>query len=280
MERWIGPTLFILLTIFMIGWGRSVFSAPAARNSQTKFVWAEPTRYLRLEAAYTFHSMNYTGSGSSEYQRFFYGDFNRYELRFGIGYLNKFSDQAYQFGVGGTYHLLKPLAVSLDVAVSPNQMIQPVEELQTGVRYSFLKGWLKVGGDFRFQGFRQADLYEGVPVVQFGMPERFWFTGRYILTRTADFLGNTRGEQSFEIRGDLRPFSVLTLSGFYGRSQHDFEAGAPDNPFKQFTADELGGGVRFTFSGGSGLFFDFRGQDRNNAQTSHLYTGGMFIQFR
>lgn len=263
------------LLLFVLVLCRSAYSLE--KETPEEWKWEDSGEYLRILGSFSYYAMNYATDASSEVQELALGDKDHYEFRLHFGYLNQFADQAVFFGLGGDYHIWKPLKLSVDTRFAPAQTVPSRQDYAAGLAYRFLEKWLDVGARYRFQDYRQANLQEAGPIVRVGLLERFWLTGSYLFGESR--LGNGRQptRHRFETRLDAR-ISLLGLAGFYGRSEHDFESGAPDNPFKSFTAHDFGGRIQLSFLMGSGLFFEFRGQDRDNGQNQQIYTIGTFFE--
>lgn len=259
-------------------WVSGAVWADEEKPAEEPGTWRGSGQYLRLDLGFTFHSIDFAPDATSEFQRFAYGDRDRYELRLRLGYTNKFGDDAVGFGLGASWNPVSTIRLSLDTDFAPAQRVMARQDYAGQAEYTVWKR-LVLGGGYRFQDFEQANLHRMGPIVTFRLHERLTLSGRYELSQTRAAGRPNRVNHSATTRAEVVTFRPLMIWASYGRSGYSFEAAAPDDPFKSYRAHEIGAGLRFKYLMGNGLFFDFTTTGRDNGQSVRTYTLGSFLEF-
>lgn len=233
--------------------------------------------HFMVRSAFEYQTYNFATNAPGAHVLFSYKEPDKWEIRGGFDYINKFDDSAPGYRVGGSYWATKGTVLSLDVDFAPGQIVVP----QEGVTFEVSQKIFKVlvpSLSYRFTNYKAAQAHMVMPGVTWYFYPRFDWMAKYILS-LSEFGGSNHTNNSMITRMSWNAVDPLILFAGYAYASESFESGNPINPFGAFHANHVFGGFKWKIYREIGIDFTCDYERRNNGFRLHTYNAGVFYSW-
>lgn len=240
-------------------------------------LYAQEGLKWKARAGYVFQDMNFTSNAHGANFQLSYDEPQKWGVRGGFNYINKFGDSAPGYSVGGTYWATKTTTLSLDANFAPQQVVVPRQSYTFEVSQALFKV-LVPSLAYRFADYTSVNAHTIMPAVTWYFYPRFDWMVRYFLN-ISQFSGSSSVKHSVMTRINWNVVDPLVLFAGYARSNDSFESGNPVAPLGGFSANHAFGGLKWEFYKGLGMDFSLDYENRNNGQTVKAYEAALFYRW-
>lgn len=236
-------------------------------------------QHWQLEFGGGVQDFNYYTSAPGVYGQAIYKQPQKYYLLGRIDYVNKFSNQAYQFSAGGGYYVHPKIILNNTLSLSTNDFVVPRVQDQFEIDGILPKGFVPYLR-FIYRHYNFADVYTLRPGFSWYYSTWFIFDINYNLAIN-NFYGypSGRADSSFATKLTFIPIeNRLSVFVYYAKTEESFNI---TNVIQlgRFHSNFGGGGVEWFAFKDVGFRFSADYENRDNGQTVHTYNGAILYRF-
>ena len=231
---------------------------------------------ITVRSGFSYQDFSFTSNGHGANVLLTVEQPRDWSVSAGFDYLNKFDDSAPGFRVGGSYWADGSTALTLNIAMAPDQTVVPRQAYTVEISRALPNGLVPSLG-YRFADYATANTHMIMPDLTWYFPRLYWIVRYYLAVSV--FGDQNTTTHSVLTRAHWNVTDPVTISAGYVRANESFESGNPVDPLAGFSANHVLAGVDWDIrpTVGVGIALDY--EKRNDGSTVQQYDVRLFYRW-